>query len=93
MAGGVPSASLATQSRLLYLSAGLRNPGGAPSDRICEASPEPCDGKPGIVLRHQLWHTTCHWVVMPLAALLYVAHREGCSLRTDTAATVSETEK
>jgi hypothetical protein len=31
--------------------------------------------------------------VMPLAALLYVAHREGCSLRTDTAATVSETEK
>ena len=49
--------------------------------------------KPGMLLRHQLWHTTCHWGMMPLAALLYVAHREGCSLRTDTAATVSETKK
>ena len=68
---------LATHHGLLDPGASVRDFGGTPSDRICEASPEP---KTGLILGHQLWHTTCPFGDdAVLAALLYRPPRGGRS--------------
>jgi hypothetical protein len=63
----------------------LRDPGGAPSDRIYVVPPEPRRRKK----RHEsgplaLAHDV-PLAVVPFAALLQCRHREGCCPRTDTA--------
>jgi hypothetical protein len=51
VAGGVPSARLSRLCHgLLYPAASLRDLGGAPSDRICGASPEPSRRKTSMIL-------------------------------------------
>jgi len=49
--------------------------------------------KTGMIPGHLLWHTTCPEGDAIRGAVCNAAHREGCCLRTHTAATVSETKR